>query len=228
MRYGYAAVGALLALTVSGCATRGGSVPYSPADFRAPDTVTIQPASNDGRIVATDKVKVTVFQEPDVSGTFTVDPAGQIDYPYLGQVPVAGLTAVQASELIRARLAEKYLRDPRVQVELAEAAARQVTVEGAVGQSGIYPIEGPTTLIRAIALARGTTRDANDARVLVFRTIDGERMAAAFDLNAIRQAEAEDPAIYGNDLIVVPGSRSRAIWREVLSSIPILGIFRPF
>jgi polysaccharide export outer membrane protein len=113
-------------------------------------------------------------------------------------------------------------------VAVAEAAAQTVTVEGAVNRSGVYPIVGATTLIRAIALASGTNRDANDARVLVFRTIDGQRMAAAFDLRAIRSAEAEDPPIYGNDLVVVPASQGRMLFRDVLSVIPAVGVFTAF
>jgi polysaccharide export outer membrane protein len=217
---------ALVAL--AGCAGRGGSVPYAPAGFGLPDQVTVQTVDGSQTIVPRDKLKVTVFQEPEVSGEFEVNSAGKIDYPLLGLLDVQGLTAPELSELIRARLASSYLRDPKVQVAVSEAAERTITVEGAVGQSGVYPIEGPTTLIRAIALARGTSKEANDSRVVVFRTIAGQRQAAAFDLDAIRRAEADDPPIYGNDVVVVPGSKSYGLWREFLSSVPILGIFRPF
>lgn len=216
------------AAALAGCATPGGPVPYSPAGFGEPDT-TLAPISQGlETIVPADKLQVTVFQEPDVSGEFIVDHAGRIDFPVLGQLEVKGMTAPQLAELIKTRLSQTYLRDPKVQVAITEAAQRTVTVEGAVAESGIFPITGPTTLIRAVALAKGTTRDANDARVVVFRTIDGQRMAAAFDLTAIRRAEAPDPEIYGNDVIVVPGSKSRSIFRDVISTIPILGIFRPF
>ncbi len=53
-------------------------------------------------------------------------------------------------------------------------------------------------------------------------------MAAAFDLQAIRRAEAEDPPIYGNDIIIVDGSQARQMFRDLLSAIPLIGIFRPF
>jgi polysaccharide export outer membrane protein len=63
---------------------------------------------------------------------------------------------------------------------------------------------------------------------VVFRTIKGQRMAAAFDLSAIRRAEAEDPMIYGNDIVVVDGSRGRALFRDIMTVFPLLAIFRPF
>jgi polysaccharide export outer membrane protein len=83
------------------------------------------------------------------------------------------------------------------------------------------------TLIQAVALARGTTQDANARRVAVFRTIDGKRQAAAFDLTAIRRGEAPDPQIYPGDIIVVDGSRIKEVQRQVLQSIPLLAIFGP-
>jgi polysaccharide export outer membrane protein len=54
-------------------------------------------------------------------------------------------------------------------------------------------------------------------------------MAAAFDLAAIRRAQAEDPLIYGNDVVIVDGSRARSILRDVLgTALPIFAVFRPF
>jgi polysaccharide export outer membrane protein len=217
---------ALFAL--GGCATRGGSVAYDPAGFGRPDLETVITDSGPQRVGPLDRIRVSVFNEPELTGEFTVDRAGTIAYPLLGQVDVQGRTSEEIATLLRSRLTQGLVRDPRVQVAVAEAAAQTVTVEGAVNRSGVYPIVGATTLIRAIALASGTNRDANDARVLVFRTIDGRRMAAAFDLRAIRSAEAEDPPIYGNDLVVVPASQGRMLFRDVLSVIPAVGVFTAF
>ena len=86
---------------------------------------------------------------------------------------------------------------------------------------------GLTLLITAIAMAHGLSEDANPARVVVFRTIGGQRMAAAFDLRAIRQSQAQDPTIYGNDVIVVEGMATRRFIRDIMTSIPAFGIFTP-
>ena len=66
------------------------------------------------------------------------------------------------------------------------------------------------------------------SRVVVFRTIQGEKMAGAFDLQDIRRAKAEDPIIYGNDIVIVDGSRARAVYRDLMSTLPLLTILRPF
>ena len=84
----------------------------------------------------------------------------------------------------------------------------------------MFIVKGPTTLLQAVAMAKGTTEDANPSRVVVFRTIRGEKMAGAFDLQDIRRAKAEDPVIYGNDIVIVDGSRARQMYRELMSIAP--------
>jgi polysaccharide export outer membrane protein len=100
-------------------------------------------------------------------------------------------------------------------------------VDGAVREGGSFPVGGPVTLIRAVAMAKGTSEDANARRVAVFRTVGGQRQAAAFDLTAIRRGEAPDPQIYPGDIIVVDGSSIKATQRQIFQSIPLLSIFGP-
>lgn len=212
---------------LSGCmGGRGGPVPYATAEsFQAPDIETVAPPLSQQRIGPLDKLRITVFQVADLSGEFTVDASGKIDYPLIGSVTAQGLTPPELSQRIGQQLGQKYLRSPSVQVSFMEQQQQTITIDGSVRQPGVVPIRGTTTLLRAVALGRGATEDANTNRVLVFRTIDGRRAAAAFDLAAIRRGQAEDPPIYGNDIVVVDGDKTRAIWRDVLGALPILGIF---
>jgi len=76
-------------------------------------------------------------------------------------------------------------------------------------------------------MAKGTSEDANARRVAVFRTIGGQRQAAAFDLTAIRRGQSQDPEIYPGDIVVVDGSSLKAAQKQVLSTIPLLSIFGP-
>jgi polysaccharide export outer membrane protein len=80
--------------------------------------------------------------------------------------------------------------------------------------------------VQAVALAHGTTPDANARRVAVFRTIDGQRMAAAFDLTAIRRGESKDPAIYPGDIVVVDGSKIKEAEKQIFAAVPLLYAFR--
>lgn len=216
------------AALLAGCGGgRGGPVPYDVA--MAPPDVQGEPVANTSApIGALDTLQINVFQVPTLSGEFTVDQAGAIDYPLLGTVPVQGRTAQEVSTQLAARLSERYLQSPNVSVAVKERAQQTITVDGSVQQPGVFGIKGPTTLLQAVAMARGTSQDANPQRVIVFRTINGERVAGAFDLKAIRTAQAEDPVIYGNDIIIVDGSRARQLFRDLMQSVPLLGIMRPF
>jgi len=220
----------LLALAVmAGCASGPKSnVPYQPAGFGTPDSESIAVSEGLQRIAPLDKLTINVFQVDSLSGEFQVDSAGIISFPLVGTVEAQGKTAPELAQMIGQRLGQKYLQNPNVQVSIKESIAQTVTVDGSVRQPGVYPLKGATTLMRAVALARGASEDANTNRVVVFRTIKGQRMAAAFDLAAIRRASAEDPVIYGNDIVVVDGSRARSIFGYVMASLPILSIFRPF
>ena len=82
------------------------------------------------------------------------------------------------------------------------------------------------TLMQAIALAEGTDEMANAHRVAIFRTIDGVRRAAAFDLVTIRKGQDKDPQVYSGDIVIVDGSAIKEVEKKLLST-PILYFFRP-
>ena len=77
-------------------------------------------------------------------------------------------------------------------------------------------------------MSEGPTRVADLTKVAVFRTIDGRRSVALFDLSAIRQGRAFDPQVLGDDVIVVDTSRLSAAFREVVGALPALGAFAYF
>lgn len=218
-----------LALLLGGCANkRGGAIPYEPTGFVAPDAPSQTALEPDYKIAPMDTLKVSVFQVPDLSGQFEVDLTGNIAMPLIGNVRAVDLTTDQLDQRISQALGAKYLQNPDVSVGIVKSTARHVTVDGSVRAPGQFPVAGPTTLMQVIALAKGADENANPRRVAVFRQIQGQRMAAAFDLTDIRRGKAEDPRIYSGDIIVVDGSSVKAAQREILQSLPILSIFNPF
>lgn len=215
------------ALLASGCQdSRGGSIPYDRV-LAAPDVPTIQALDANYKIAPLDELTIKVFKSEEVSGDYDVDLAGHISLPLVGEINAVNLTTAQLDNKLTELLGQKYFEHPDVSVAIKKSTAHVVTVDGAVGQAGQYPVAGPMTLIQAVALAHGTRDDANARRIAVFRTIDGQRQAAAFDLTAIRRGEARDPPIYAGDIVVVDGSRVKEIQRQVLSAIPLIGLFRP-
>lgn len=218
----------LAAIMVSGCAdTRGGSIPYD-RPLAAPDDQKFETLPEDYKIAPMDRLSIKVFQADELSGDYSVDLAGHISLPLVGEVEAANLTTDQLDQKLTQLLGQKYYEHPNVSVSIKESTAHVVTVDGAVNQAGQYPVAGSMSLIQAVALARGTTEDANPRRIAVFRTVGGRRQAAAFDLTAIRHGEASDPPIYPGDIVVVDGSRIKAAEKQLLQTIPLIGFFRPF
>ena len=176
-----------------------------------------------------DKLDVRVFQVEDLSfEDLVVDTSGNINMPLIGAVRGAGRTAGEMSADIAQRLAARYLRNPQVTVTVKEAASQKITVDGAVTKPGVYEMRGSTSLLQAVAMAEGPTRVADLTKVAVFRNIDGRRSVAVFDLSAIRQGRASDPAVFGDDVIVVDTSRLSSALREVVSALPALTAFAYF
>jgi polysaccharide export outer membrane protein len=181
------------------------------------------------RIGVGDKLSVRVFQVPDLSfDALTVDTSGNIQMPLIGAVRAADRTSGELSAEIATKLSEQYLRNPQVTVTVTEAASQKITVDGAVMKPGVYEMRGTTSLLQAVAMAEGPSRVADLTKVAVFRTVNGQRSVALFDLAAIRQGRADDPVVLGDDIIVVDTSRLNSALREVVGALPALSIFRPF
>ena len=181
------------------------------------------------RIGVGDKLNIRVFQVEDLSfEQLLVDTSGNLQLPLIGAVRAAGRTAGEMSIDIAARLSVQYLRNPQVTVTVTEAASQKITVDGAVTKPGVYEMRGSTSLLQAVAMAEGPTRVADLGKVAVFRTIDGRRAVALFDLEAIRQGRASDPEVLGDDVIVVDASRLNSALREIIGAVPALSVFGYF
>ncbi|AKH41356.1 Polysaccharide biosynthesis/export protein [Croceibacterium atlanticum] len=175
------------------------------------------------RIGPLDLLKISVFQEPDLSlEEVPVDASGNILFPLIGRIGVTGKTSTELAEDIGRRLGEKYLVDPQVTVIVSRSASQKVTVEGAVTQPGVFEIEGPTTLLQAMALAKGPTQTAKLNEVIVFRRQEDGVYAARFDLSDIRKGLQPNPEILGNDIVVVGNSFAKSLFRDFLQVSPLL------
>lgn len=213
---------------ISGCADkRGGPIPYA-SDLGGPDAPTVVPLEAGQEIAPFDTLSIKVFKMPELSGDFEVNPTGQISLPLIGPVTATGYTAVQLAEQLTQKFGAKYLENPDVSVYIKSSSARIVTVDGAVGRAGNFPISGKITLMQAVAQAGGVTPEANIRRVAIFRQIQGKRQAAAFDLASIRRGEMDDPAIYAGDIVIVDGSSIKALQKRLLESLPLVNRFIPF
>lgn len=193
----------------------------------APDSAELAMDLSNYRIGPMDKISVSVFGASEMDREGTIDAAGNFSMPLVGTVLAAGKTPDELASAIEEKLRGRYLRDPNVAVNIQEARSQMVTIDGEVRQPGLYPVLGRMTLQQAIATAQGASEAANIKNVIVFRTVDGQRMAAMFNLGDIRSGRLEDPQIYGNDIVVVGENATRKLFRDVALSFPLLGRFVP-
>lgn len=222
-------VGAVLTAACASDSATVSTLPSGAAAYSVMPAASASPtALADYRIGPLDLIDVTVFQEPELSPKkLQVDAAGRIALPLVGSVEVKGKTAAELSAELEKLFGARYLRDPQVTVTIASSVSQKVSVQGEVAEPGVYQLTGPTTLLDVISLAKGETELASLKQVVVFRNINGERMGAVFDISSIRRGAAADPKIQGNDLVVVGHSAAKKFWKDVVSTAPLLNVFRP-
>ena len=163
-----------LVLMLSACGSTGGQT--AGAREASPDALT-QVASA-YKLGAADKLRITVFGHPDLSGEFEVDGTGSISLPLIGQMKAEGLSTAMLEESISTTLAKGYILDPRVSAEVINY--RPFYILGEVGQPGQYPYTNGLTVQNAVAAAGGFTYRANK-RVVYIKSMDSDR-EIAYDL----------------------------------------------
>lgn len=143
------------------------------------------------RLGVGDKVRFTVFGEPDLSGTFEINALGRISLPLAGDIEAAGLDAGTFKSAAARRLSDGFLKNPRITVEVV--GYRPIYVHGEVRTGGEFPFKTGMRLRDAVALAGGYTYRANQGYVLLSRT-----------------GNAHDARIrMPNDMLVMPGDNIR-------------------
>ena len=189
--------------------------------------------AKDYRIGPNDLIDVEVLDADNLRRTVRVNAAGFVSLPLVGHVSIAGLTSQEAEERIAARYSEKYLQNPQVSIFIKEFTTERMTIEGAVGHPGIFPLAGQMTLLRALAVAGGFGSIANTKQVMIYRVNDKKvRESFVFDVEKIRAGEADDPVIRGDDLIVVQRDSTRVILkdsllRDIVDSINPFSVLAP-
>jgi protein involved in polysaccharide export with SLBB domain len=117
------------------------------------------------RLQAGDKVRITVFGEPSLSGDFEIDPGGNISLPLAGTLQASGLTKAEMEQVLAKKFKSEYLRSPKVTVDIA--SFHPFYVLGEISHPGEFPYRGGLNVISAIAIAGGETYRASKSRVLI-------------------------------------------------------------
>lgn len=166
-----------LAAALAATTMLGACNTYQPAP-KSFQEATIQPY----RLDSGDRLRVSVFEQTGLSNTYTVDQAGYISFPLIGQVAARGQTMVALEGAIAAKLKQGYLRDPDVTIEMDRY--RPVFVMGEVGRPGQYSYVPGMTAQNAIAIAGGFTPRGNQRDIDVTRKINGRSITGRTSISS--------------------------------------------
>ena len=219
----YASNGSLTSASSASAFTPVGPALHSAAASQAADTLTAvaKPGNAAYKIGPLDALEISVFKVPDLTQTVQVAEDGMINYPLIGDVPAAGKTAHELEQALTKKLGGKYLKDPQVTVVVKEFNSQRVTVSGAVKTAGVYALKGNASLTQVIAMAGDVDPSLNSNDVLVFRTTNGQRSVAKFDIDAITAGKAADPQIEPGDIVVVDSSATKVVFHSLVSASPL-------
>lgn len=170
-----------------------------------------------------DRLTIDVFGIEELKNReVQVDAAGRISFPLAGVITVSGQTPGDIELLLAERLRQAYVRNPQVTVNLKESVSQVVTVAGQVKKPGLYPVMGRMTLLQAIARAEGTDEFSDLEDVVIFRTVEGRRLAALYNVDGIRRGAYADPEIYPNDLVMIGDNSSRRLFKDFLTTFSLV------
>jgi protein involved in polysaccharide export with SLBB domain len=151
-----------VAAAVGACADSG-----IRSDAALPAKIAPDELSRVYRLGVGDKIKLTVFGENDMSGTYEVNAIGNVPVPLVGEVPAKGRGVAEFRDAVRNKLSQGYLTNPKVSVEVVNF--RPIYIHGEVRSGGEFPYKNGLKLRDAIALAGGFTYRANETHVILVR-----------------------------------------------------------
>ena len=193
------------------------------ATAQAPDVPNLTPAI--GAAPATyvigpqDVLKVTVFDEPDLSQSYRVDTEGMITFPLIGRVPAGGRTLREFQDKLRDQLASGYLRNPQVRVEIEQYKSQSVFVLGEVRTPGRISMMGNKTLLEALAEAGSPTSAASSEITITHPKKPGNGKTTpdadktVLDLRDLQAAQ--NYVLHDGDIVTVPKAQTFFIGGEV-------------
>ncbi len=182
---------------------------------------------NSYRLGAGDVVAIYVDKHPEDSvQRVAVSPVGQVYYPLMGNVTVAGKTITQVQEFFTTAIAE-YIKDPKVTVSLLEAQSAKIGVLGDVRSPGVLLLTRPMRVLDAITASGGITEYGSSSNVTVLRQFeDGRVQTFTVNVKKILQGKAnpeENAYVRAGDTIIVHGNTFKTV-SKVSSMVGITGL----
>ena len=163
------------------------------------------------RILAGDRLNISVREQPDMSRVYAVAGDGSIDFAFAGRVVIAELTSDEAARKLESVLEERYFKEANVSISIANFVEGDVLVTGAVRSPGSLPFRGDSilTLMEAISRSGGLADTAAGDRVRILRWQPGgsmERQSIEVNVQAMLDTMdfSKDQYLRPRDIIIVP------------------------
>ncbi len=152
-----------------------------------------------------DLIEIRVHKHADLSGVYEVPPSGDIDFPYIGKLVVAGKTSSMLQTTIRTQLANGFYVNPTVTVNVKERRSKKVFVLGQVKKPGAFVFEDNMTIVQAIALAGGFTSLASRNSTKVRRVENGTETQMSIPVEQIiTEKNTKNFQLIPGDIVYVP------------------------
>jgi polysaccharide export outer membrane protein len=175
-------------------------------------------ASRQYRLGPDDVLRVTVHGHPDLGQLVVVDPDGSIDFPMIGRLPAADLTPRELEAAIGERLAQGFVSDPQVRVDIHLYRSSTVFVMGELTHPGTYPLLQGRTLVEALSRA-GPLLPSAGAEVLVLRPSaepEAQGEVIRVDLQDLQSGLlTRNPVLRASDTVFVPKASQVYVSGEV-------------
>lgn len=155
-----------------------------------------------------DRVRISVYQEDDLTSLTRIDARGRVNMPLLGEIVIGGMTVVEAQGAIENAYKEgRFLRNPQVTISVEEYAPREVSISGAIRNPGRYslPIESTLTVVELVTKAGGITDIGKGTAVTVTRFLpDGTKKVYTVDVDSVIRGK-KDTKTDESSLVLQPG-----------------------
>ena len=202
------AVACLLFAVLPGCAgAPPRELPDGGAPPAAPPSVRALPAFQGGpdyRIGPEDNIRVSVWDNRELSLDLIVRPDGKISIPLIQDVEAEGLTTMELGERIRKKLLA-FIKEPQVSIIVLQVNAPKYYVIGSVVRPGTYPLRNETSVLQALAVAGGFSQFASPRSIKLIRNNAGKQEVRKVNYYDLIDIGGEgNYVLMSGDTIVVP------------------------
>lgn len=196
-----------LFLITSGCVKKQNTPIVTDTQQESLDNIQLPP-QEEYKLSPLDILEISVYREESLKKTVRVSQEGFITYPFVGNIKVTGLTAIQLEQQLTQILGKDYFVNPQVSVFVKEYHSRKIYVTGQVKKPGSYDFtpEKPLTIMEVITLAGGFTDFAAINKTKVIRVVNGVKKIITINISDITNNvdKNQDIILQPNDMVVVP------------------------